>query len=122
MQNSHQNSYQPHICHLLKSSNPTGDNFSVLKDTSTSTPIQIVNFLSEFSNQHKKPLWLVTQDMKKAYDSVSTSQLIKAIERVHIHPNYIKLINNIQKQRTNSVSTRFGNTTGYQVLDGIDQR
>ena len=34
----------------------TGDNFSVLKDTSTSTPIQIVNFLSEFSNQHKKPL------------------------------------------------------------------
>ena len=46
----------------------TGDNFSVLKDTTTSTPIQIVNFLIEFSNQHKKPLWLVIQDMKKAYD------------------------------------------------------
>src|SRR3954467_13266174 len=76
----------------------TGDNFSVLKDTSTSTPIQIVNFLSEFSNQYKKPLWLVTQDMKKAYNSVSTSQLIKAMERIHIHPNYIKLINNIQNQ------------------------
>src|SRR3954471_13204876 len=74
----------------------TGDNFSVLKDTSTSTLIQIINFLSEFSNQYKKPLWLVTQDMKKAYDSVSTNQLIKAIERIHIYPDYIKLINNIQ--------------------------
>ena len=59
--------------------------------------------------------------MKKAYDSVSTSQLTKAMERIHIHPNYIKLINNIQNQRTNSVNTRFGNTSGYQVLDGLDQ-
>jgi hypothetical protein len=59
--------------------------------------------------------------MKKAYDSVSTSQLTKAMERIHIYPNYIKLINNIQNQHTNSVNTRFGNTNRYQVLDGLDQ-
>jgi len=33
-----------------------GDNFSVLKDTTTNTPIQIVNLLCEFSKQHQKPL------------------------------------------------------------------
>ena len=43
------------------------------------------------------------------------------MERIHIHPNYIKLINNIQNQSTNSVNTHFGNTNGYQVLDGLDQ-
>src|SRR5436305_6422488 len=68
-----------------------GDNFSVLKDTSTSTPIQIVNATIEFSNQHKKPLCIVTQDMNKAHDSVGITQLIKAMERIHIHPDYIKL-------------------------------
>ena len=43
------------------------------------------------------------------------------MEHIHIHPEYIKLINNIQTQRTNTVSTCFGLTSGYQVLDGLDQ-
>ena len=33
-----------------------GDNFSVLKDTATTAPIHLVNFLTEHSNLNKKPL------------------------------------------------------------------
>src|SRR4051812_29079664 len=59
--------------------------------------------------------------MKKAYDSVSTTQLLKAFKRIHIHLQYIKLIENIQTQQTNKVNTFFGETDGYQVLDGLNQ-
>src|SRR3954466_9596774 len=51
-----------------------GENFSVLKNTSTAVPIQIINFVTEHAINNKRSLWLVTQDMKKAYDSVSTTQ------------------------------------------------
>ena len=98
-----------------------GDNFSVLKDTSTAIPIQIINFAIEHATTNKKTLWLVTQDMKKAYDSVGTSQLTAAMKRINIHSGYIDLINNIQKGRHNTVQTFFGQTDGYQVQDGLDQ-
>src|SRR5438270_195995 len=63
-----------------------GDNFSVLKDTSTATPIHIVNFLIEHATERKKKLWLVSQDMKKLYDSMGTNQLVNALKRINMHP------------------------------------
>ena len=98
-----------------------GDNFLVLKDTSTATPIHIVNFLIEHTTNHKKKLWLVSQDMKKAYDSVGTDQLLLALKRINMHPKYIELIQNIQQNHTNSVQTFFGPTDEYSVQDGLDQ-
>src|SRR3954463_1485680 len=98
-----------------------GDNFSVLKDISTSLPIQIINFAIEHATNNKKELWLVMQDMKKAYDSVGTDQLTLVMKRLNIHPDYIKLINNIQYNRSNTVQTFFEQTNGYQVEDGLDQ-
>jgi hypothetical protein len=53
-----------------------GDNFSVLKNMSISAPIQIINFAIEHATKNKKELWLVMQDMKKAYNLVGTNQLI----------------------------------------------
>ena len=98
-----------------------GDNFSVLKDTSISIPIQIINYAIEHATQTKMTLWLVTQDMKKAYDLVSTDQLIRSMKRINMHTGYIKLINNIQRGRFNMVQTLFGPTDRYNVEDGLDQ-
>src|SRR4051812_26611134 len=43
------------------------------------------------------------------------------MKRINIHPSYIKLISNIQNNRSNTVQTYFGQTEGYQVEDGLDQ-
>src|SRR5436305_12395872 len=59
--------------------------------------------------------------MKKAYDSVSTSQLVRSLEHINMHPKYIQLIKNIQIGRHNTVNTFFGQTEGYTVHDGLDQ-
>ena len=48
-----------------------GNNCSVLKGTSTHSPITVIRNIMEDANQFKTTdLWIVLQDMKKAYDSV----------------------------------------------------
>ncbi|KAG9289003.1 hypothetical protein G9A89_015552 [Geosiphon pyriformis] len=48
------------------------DNFSVLKNTSTQSPIFTVNSIVEDALEKNRELWLVLQDMHKAYNSVMT--------------------------------------------------
>ncbi|KAG9301420.1 hypothetical protein G9A89_018092 [Geosiphon pyriformis] len=47
-----------------------GDNFSVLKGTTTQSPIFAVGLVVENALEKNKELWLVLQDMRKTYDSV----------------------------------------------------
>ncbi|KAG9301792.1 hypothetical protein G9A89_003941, partial [Geosiphon pyriformis] len=46
------------------------DNFSVLKGTSTQVLVFTVGLVVENALEKNKELWLVLQDMHKAYDSV----------------------------------------------------
>ncbi|KAF9404111.1 hypothetical protein BGZ76_007107, partial [Entomortierella beljakovae] len=48
-----------------------GPNFSVLKGTTTKDPIHILQAALEDARESKKEIWVVFQDMKRCFDSVS---------------------------------------------------
>ena len=96
-------------------------NFVALPYSSTTQPIQILtNILQEVQTQNKE-IWLLSQDMSKAYDSVHIPLLQHALNRIKIPQNIQQLIINIHNNRHNSVITNFGSTSSYYVQDGIDQ-
>ena len=80
-----------------------GNNFSVLKDTSTSVPLHTLNNLFEDARQFKKEIWCAFQDMRRAYDSVSWSMLKLALQRIKMNSDYIQLLDNLQNNRNNQV-------------------
>src|SRR3954452_3143455 len=67
---------------LLKGLNHAG-----LKGNSTDTPIHILNGIIEDAKDTNRELWIVFQDMAKAFDSVDLTPLQKAMERLKI-PEY----------------------------------
>ncbi|KAG9297051.1 hypothetical protein G9A89_000430 [Geosiphon pyriformis] len=71
-----------------------GNNFSVLKGMSTQLPIFAIE------------LWLVLQDMRKAYDS-------RSLVRIKMCDKFIRFFGSIHNGHTNRVMTDFGLTNGY---------
>src|SRR2546430_17697326 len=59
------------------------NNCSVLKGTSTHCPINIIkNVLEDVNTFRDGELWLVLQDIKKAYDSVGWLSLERALAHI----------------------------------------
>ena len=98
-----------------------GGNFSVLKGTSTTAPIHIINSILEDARENNKEIWCAFQDMRRAYDSVSWEMLHFALKRIKMNPFYISLCGKIHRQRQNQIFTEYGLTAPYLVLDGLDQ-
>ena len=69
-----------------------GLNFAGLPGNLTEEPVHIMNMIIEDAKDNNKELWLVLQDMKKAFDSVSLTVLKLAIERIKLLKVVIKLI------------------------------
>ncbi|GES99352.1 hypothetical protein GLOIN_2v1777499 [Rhizophagus clarus] len=99
----------------------TANQFAGLPKQSTFEPIRIVNELLQDANDNNNELWILSQDMGKAYDRVNTFQLKKAMERIRIPTAYTSLILELFKDRQNQVVTAYGKTPAYDVLTGIDQ-
>jgi len=57
-----------------------GPNYAGLSGNSTSSPIHIMNNLLEDARQKGKELWILFQEMKKAFDSVSLKMMEKALK------------------------------------------
>ena len=57
-----------------------GNNFAGLPGGSTEIPIKLMNMILEDAKEHKKPVWILLQDLSKAYDRVDLSILRKAME------------------------------------------
>ncbi|KAG9291602.1 hypothetical protein G9A89_022021 [Geosiphon pyriformis] len=55
------------------------DNFSVLKDISTQSLIFAIGSIVEDALEKDRKLWLVLQNIKKAYDSVGWEHLSKYV-------------------------------------------
>src|SRR4051794_38663130 len=107
-----------------------GLNFAGLPHQSTLEPLHIVNNILEFHRLNKKlqehdhnhnHLYMLFQDMSKAYDRVNIFMLRKAMARLRIPPPFINIITNLFLNRRNSVFTAYGNTDPYDVTVGIDQ-
>ncbi|KAG9289843.1 hypothetical protein G9A89_015423 [Geosiphon pyriformis] len=90
-----------------------GDNFLVLKGTTTQSLIFVIGSVIENALEKDWKLWLVLQDMQKAYDSVSWEHLEKSLIRIKMCSKFIQFFGNIHRDRTNQVMTDFGLTDDY---------
>src|SRR5436190_16889661 len=99
---------------LVKNSYVLGDNnFAALPRKSTIELIHALNCVLEDVRENKKELWLLFQDMSKAYDRVNRNYLFKALERINIPAKFIKLVENSLLRRTNKIITSVGYTGEY---------
>ncbi|CAB5321481.1 unnamed protein product [Rhizophagus irregularis] len=107
---------------ILKDNNILKANqFAGLPKQSTFEPIRIMNEVIQDSIDNNNELWILSQDMGKAYDRVNIFQLKKAMDRIKIPNDFSSLILELFKDRKNQVITAYGKTTPYDVLTGIDQ-
>ncbi|KAG9294649.1 hypothetical protein G9A89_008128 [Geosiphon pyriformis] len=97
------------------------DNFLVLKNTSTQSPIFAVGSIIEDALEKNHELWLILQDMKKVYNSVGWKHLSKYLVRIKMCDKFIRFFGGIHRDYTNRVITDFGLTSGYHVHDGLNQ-
>ncbi|GET55319.1 RNA-directed DNA polymerase from mobile element jockey-like [Rhizophagus irregularis DAOM 181602=DAOM 197198] len=101
-----------------------GGNFAGLPGGSTDVPIKM---LDAIIHQHKhdstddQELWIVSQDISKAFDSMDLNILKFALDRLHIPALLVRFILNLFTRRNNKIITCHGDTAAYRVRVGIDQ-
>ena len=98
-----------------------GPNFAGLPGNSTESPVHILNMLIENAKEEKKEIWILFQDIKKAFDSVSLESLEIALRRLKIPEKIIKYIINLSHERQLKIITAYGLTEEIKAGDGIDQ-
>ena len=96
-------------------------NYIALPGNSTAIPIHILNNIIEDASCNSKKLWLISQDMSKAYDSVNLDLFKKALCRISMPPKLVDILTNLLTNRQNRVITNLGLTNPYTVKNGIDQ-
>ncbi|KAG9294384.1 hypothetical protein G9A89_001889 [Geosiphon pyriformis] len=82
------------------------DNFSVLKSTSTQSPVFAVGSIMEDALEKNREVWLLEASLK----------WIKMCDR------FVSFFENLHVGRINRVMTDFGFLNGYNVLDSLDQK
>ncbi|KAG9290065.1 hypothetical protein G9A89_010371 [Geosiphon pyriformis] len=85
------------------------------------SPIFTVGSVVKNALKKGRKVWLVLQNMCKAYDSVGWHHLEISLQCIKMCSRFIKFFDRIHENRLNCVITDFGLSDGYQVLDGLDQ-
>src|SRR5690242_4326517 len=80
-----------------------GPNFADLPGNSTEEPVQIINAIMKNAKDNNKELWLVLQDMRKAFDSVSLKSLDLAMRRLKFSQRTIIFILNLFENRQSKI-------------------
>ena len=74
----------------------------------------------ENARDNKKELWIILQDMKKAFNLVSLKALRKALERIKLPETTIKLILNLFENWQSRIITELGPTNFIKIQEGIE--
>src|SRR2546430_11313806 len=74
--------------------------FAGLPGSSTFEPLRIVNEIIQDAKESNNELWILFQDLSKAYDRVNINMLTKAMERLKLPSSFIKLIANLDRKST----------------------
>ncbi|GBB86432.1 hypothetical protein RclHR1_12880002 [Rhizophagus clarus] len=98
-----------------------GGNFAGLPGGTCRDPIITLESIIHDANFHNSPLWILSQDISKAFDSVNLTMLKFALERIRLPASAITLILSLFMNRSNRVFTAYGETSSYRVRIGIDQ-
>ena len=99
----------------------TRGNFAGLPGGSCDPPIFLMDNIISDARASDKPLFLLQQDISKAFDSIDVNMLKLAMARLHLPPLFISLIAELFTGRYNSIITAYGSTSFYKTLVGIDQ-
>src|SRR5215213_7458989 len=95
--------------------------FARLLQSSTFEPIRIINEILQDAQEKNNEIWVLFQDLSKAYDRVNIYMLEQALLRLKLPLQFINLIKNLFSNRRNQIFTEQGLTDPYDVLIGIDQ-
>ncbi|GBB93928.1 hypothetical protein RclHR1_22570001 [Rhizophagus clarus] len=98
-----------------------GGNFAGLPGGTCRDPIITLESIIHDANHTNSPLWILSQDISKAFDSVNLTMLKFALERIRLPATAITLILSLFMNRSNRVFTAHGETSSYRVHIGIDQ-
>ena len=77
--------------------------------------------IAEDAKEKEAELWIVLQDMKKAFDSVSLKMFKKTLERIKIPAKLIDLVLLLFENRRSQIITAVGLTDPIELKDGIEQ-
>ena len=97
-----------------------GSNHADLPGDFTLELLRIVNAILEDVRNNNKELWILFQDMSKAYDHVNLYMLNRTMIRLKFPSTCRQLILSLFTDRYNQVITADGLTDPYKVLVGID--
>ncbi|CAB4437106.1 unnamed protein product [Rhizophagus irregularis] len=100
-----------------------GNNFAGLPGSSVNIPINVLDGIikSHRLSQSSQELWILSQDISKAFDSINLRMLYLAFDRLRFPKNLSKFIISLFTNRKNRIFTPYGLTSPYNVLIGIDQ-
>lgn len=98
-----------------------GNQFAGLQGQSTFEPIRIIQEILQDAKEDDNELWILAQDMAKAYDRVNIEMLVLAMKRLRIPKRCIKLIKNLFVNQYTQVVTGYGLTKQYVTKVGIIQ-
>ena len=96
-------------------------NYADLPGDSIASPIHIMNNLLEDVRQKNKEIWILFQDMKKAFDSVSLKMMEKVLERIKVPNLLIKFLLNLYNKKKIKVYTEYSLTKEFEAEDRLDQ-
>src|SRR5277367_3459118 len=99
----------------------TGGNFAGLPGGSCDPPIFLLDHILSDSRASDKPLFILQQDISKAFDSIDIRMLRLAMMRLNIPVRFINLTLELFSGRYNSIITAYGSTSFYKTEVGIDQ-
>src|SRR5262249_50808206 len=99
----------------------TGQNYAGLPGNSCDPPLALLETLLADAKFQQKPLYILQQDISKAFDSIDPRMLRLAMARLHIPKRFIDLTLELFTNRYNTVVTAYGHTSPYKVQIGIDQ-
>jgi ribonuclease HI/exonuclease III len=101
---------------LLQHNNQAG-----LHGSSTMEIIMKLQTIIESAKDNNSPLFILLQDLSKAYDRVNIDLLYLSLLRINLPPSFCKIICNLFTDRTNSIILQDNISDPYDVLIGIDQ-
>ena len=98
-----------------------GGNYGFTRGLSTTDVALSLQLMVDHSQKLKKPLKIITTDIRKAYDSVSHFDLLNSLKRLNLPPNFIQLMSFILQNRDCKVITPYGLSMGFRPTKGIEQ-
>ena len=84
-----------------------GGNYAGLPGGLYQLPIFTLDSILNDASINKKELWILSQDISKAFDSVSLDMLDLALARLKLPSLFIKFVCNLFSNRTNQVITHY---------------